>query len=344
MVALLGSPAAIVGAVYVAVSFPVEAIVPTEAVQVTAVLLVFETVAVNVAVCAGQLSAVSFGKMLEGVPWLTLTVTGAEPPPPPHAIRSPIATRETHRPTIAKRFDIFFLPAKPSITTPASGRESGSQGERLSALRRSLSTPPLVFGPVVWMVTVTCWGDLAPWAIELKPQLTVASGKPLHANVTALTKVVPLLAVTLKVELVAVPEGTVEGLGVVGVDSTKFWATVSETLVVAVRLPDVPVTVTVAGPGVAEPLAVSVRVLVLLVLVGLKIAVTPLGRPEAANPTLPVNPPTSATVIVLVPPAPPGVIATLAGAAESVKPGVVTVRFTAWVCVMVPSVPWMLKL
>jgi hypothetical protein len=72
------------------------------------------------------------------------------------------------------------------------------------------------------MVTVTCWGDLAPWAIELKPQLTVASGKPLHANVTALTKVVPLLAVTLKVELVAVPEGTVEGLGVVGVDSTKF--------------------------------------------------------------------------------------------------------------------------
>jgi hypothetical protein len=37
-----------VGAVYVAVAFPVDAIVPIEAVQVTAVLVELETVAVNV--------------------------------------------------------------------------------------------------------------------------------------------------------------------------------------------------------------------------------------------------------------------------------------------------------
>jgi hypothetical protein len=56
-------------------------------------------------------------------------------------------------------------------------------------------------------------------------------------------------------------------------------------------LPDVPLTATVTVPVVAVVLAVSVRVLVLAVLVGLKDAVTPLGRPEADKLTLPVKPP-----------------------------------------------------
>jgi hypothetical protein len=56
-------------------------------------------------------------------------------------------------------------------------------------------------------------------------------------------------------------------------------------------LPDVPVMVTVVGPpAAAEPLAVRVKVLVLVVLVGLKDAVTPLGSPEAAKATLPLKP------------------------------------------------------
>ena len=62
------------------------------------------------------------------------------------------------------------------------------------------------------------------------------------------------------------------------------------TVVVAVKLPEVPVMVTVVGPPVvAVPLAVSVSVLLLVglvVLVGLKAAVTPLGRPEAARLTV----------------------------------------------------------
>jgi hypothetical protein len=91
-------------------------------------------------------------------------------------------------------------------------------------------------------------------------------------------------------------------------------------VVFAVRLPEVPVIVTVVGPpAVAEPLAVSVRVLVPAVGFGLNPAVTPLGRPDAARVTLPVNVPTSVTVMVLMPPAPPGLIATLLGAADSVK-------------------------
>lgn len=77
--------------------------------------------------------------------------------------------------------------------------------------------------------------------------------------------------------------------------------TVSETVVVALRLPEVPVMVTVAAPVVAVLLAVSVKVLVEVVGLVLNDAVTPLGRPEAASVTLPVNPPTSVTVMVLVP-------------------------------------------
>jgi len=98
--------------------------------------------------------------------------------------------------------------------------------------------------------------------------------------------------------------------------------TVSEIVVVAVRLPEVPVMVTVAVPVVAVLLAVSVSVLVLVVGFVLNTAVTPLGKPEAARVTLPENPPTSVTVIVLVPPAPPCVMLTLLGEAESVKLGV----------------------
>jgi hypothetical protein len=73
---------------------------------------------------------------------------------------------------------------------------------------------------------------------------------------------------------------------------------------VFVKVPDVPVMVTVDVPVVAVALAVSVNVLVLVVLVvllGLKEAVTPLGRPEADKLTLPVKPFCGVTVIVLVP-------------------------------------------
>jgi len=75
--------------------------------------------------------------------------------------------------------------------------------------------------------------------------------------------------------------------------------------------------VTVAVPAVAELLAVKVSVLVPVVLVGLNDAVTPLGNPEAARLTLPVNPFAGFTVIVLVPLAPSATVKLL-GEAESV--------------------------
>ena len=88
-------------------------------------------------------------------------------------------------------------------------------------------------------------------------------------------------------------------------------------MVVLVKPPDMPVTVTVAVPVAAVLLAVSVNLLVLAVLVGLNDAVTPLGRPVANKLTLPVKPFCGVTVMVLAPLA-PCVIVKLFGDAESV--------------------------
>lgn len=96
----------------------------------------------------------------------------------------------------------------------------------------------------------------------------------------------------------------------------------SASFVVAVKLPEVPVIVTVADPVVAVLLAVRVSTLVPVVGFVANAAVTPLGRPDAARVTLPVNPPTSVTVIVLVPLL-PWVIVRLLGESDSVKLGVV---------------------
>ena len=59
--------------------------------------------------------------------------------------------------------------------------------------------------------------------------------------------------------------------------------------------------VTVNLPIAAVALAVSVRVLVPVVLAGLKAALTPLGRPEADRLTVPLKPLRGWTVMELVP-------------------------------------------
>jgi hypothetical protein len=84
------------------------------------------------------------------------------------------------------------------------------------------------------------------------------------------------------------------------------------------KLPAVPVTEIVAVPVAAVLLAVSVNVLVLELLVGLKDADTPLGRPDAEKLTLPLNPLSGETVMVLVPLA-PWMKLRLLGEAERVK-------------------------
>jgi hypothetical protein len=137
----------------------------------------------------------------------------------------------------------------------------------------------------------------------------VAESKPpVLATVMVLVPLLPWVTVTDVGEALTLKAGVVVEL------------TVSETVVVAVRLPEVPVIVTVADPVVAVLLAVNVTVLVLVVGFVPNVAVTPLGKPDAARVTLPVNPPTSVTVIVLLPVL-PWVTLTLLGEAESVKLG-----------------------
>lgn len=132
----------------------------------------------------------------------------------------------------------------------------------------------------------------------------------------------PFWSVTLIVLLPLVPcftvrlEGEAESakLGLAGAEI------VSEMLVVCVREPEVPVIVIVLVPVVAVLLAVNV--ILLLEVVGLvpKLAVTPLGRAEVDSVTEPVNPPEGVTVMVLDP-LEPCVTDTLLGEADSVKFG-----------------------
>jgi hypothetical protein len=68
-------------------------------------------------------------------------------------------------------------------------------------------------------------------------------------------------------------------------------------------------------------LAVSVNTLEVVALAGLKVAVTPAGRPDAVNATGPVNPACGVMVMVLVLFDPWGMVRLL-GDAESPKSGV----------------------
>jgi hypothetical protein len=89
--------------------------------------------------------------------------------------------------------------------------------------------------------------------------------------------------------------------------------------VVRVKLPDVPVTVTVAVPKAAVLLAVSVKVLLLVAGFWLNEAVTPPGK-LADKLTLPLKPFVGVIVIVLFP-LEPWVIVKLLGDADKEKSG-----------------------
>ena len=77
-------------------------------------------------------------------------------------------------------------------------------------------------------------------------------------------------------------------------------ATVRLNVVAFVKLPDVPRMVTTSVPAVAEPVADRVSVLVEVAGFGVKVAVTPLGKPVADSMTLPLKPFCEFTVTVVV--------------------------------------------
>lgn len=108
----------------------------------------------------------------------------------------------------------------------------------------------------------------------------------------------PFCGVTVIVDVTFAPRARLRELG--EAERAKS-VTVSESVVLCDNAPDLPVIVTVKVPSVAVLLAVSVSVLVLVVLLGLNAAVTPLGKPVAERPTLPLKAFCGMTVMVLVP-------------------------------------------
>lgn len=109
---------------------------------------------------------------------------------------------------------------------------------------------------------------------------------------------------------------------------------------VACRLPDVPVIVSVVVLGFAVLAAVRVRTLAEVAGFELNTAVTPAGSPEAANDTLPENVFAGVMAMALVTLL-PGSRVTVLGEAESVKVGFATVRLKGMVFVRLPDVPMM---
>lgn len=145
------------------------------------------------------------------------------------------------------------------------------------------------------------------------------AGRPVALSVTAELKLF-----TLAIEIVLVPLppwAIVSAVGEAAMVKLGGGLTVSLMAVVAAKLPEVPVMVTVAVPVVAEALAANVSTLLPVAGFVPNVAVTPLGSPEAARVTPSANPFTGVTVMVVVP-LPPWIRFKLAGESESVKPGI----------------------
>ena len=197
--------------------------------------------------------------------------------------------------------------------------------------------------PVPLMVTVVA--PVAAVGEAVKVKLLVAAveaglnavvtplGKPLALKVTLLVN--PPLGVTV-MALVPVPPCCTVALVA---ERAKFGVATGVTFrlmtVVRVRLSAalLPVIVTLTVPVVAVPDAVNVSVLVPVVEVGLKVAVTPVGRAPTLSPTLPLNPPLGVTVTVLIPVDP---CCTVALVPDNEKLGVatgVTFKLMTVVCV-----------
>ena len=124
-------------------------------------------------------------------------------------------------------------------------------------------------------------------------------------------------------------------------DSVKFAGAlmVSAIVVLLLRAPDVPVTVTVEDPAATELVVFKVRVVDVVELGALKDAVTPDGNPEAAKVTLPLNP-FCALIAIELAPEPPWAMLRVAGVAVSVKDGgPVIVSAILAVLVKLPDVP-----
>jgi hypothetical protein len=192
---------------------------------------------------------------------------------------------------------------------------------------------------VLEAVSVITW---VPLTVPAAKDAVTPVGNPVADSVTLPLN--PLAGPIVMVSVALLPCTTVTLL-VVGV-SVKLGAGVIQrlTVVLAVRLPEVPLIVTVAAFVVTAALllAVSVSTCVPETVPAANDAVTPVGNPVAARVTVPLNPLAPVTVTVLVP-VPPWATDTLVGKAEIVKLGpAVTETSTEVDAVSVLEVPLMI--
>lgn len=165
-------------------------------------------------------------------------------------------------------------------------------------------------------------------------------GMPETFSVTLLAK--PFNGVNVRVLLPVAPMAMLRAVG--EADNVKFGAGAMASAIVTllVRLPEVPVMVTVEELAAALLAAAKVTVLRLAVLAGEKLAVTPAGRPDAASATVPLKPLRALTAIVLAPLV-PGFRLTLPGVADRLKlGGGLTVSTSEPWPVRLPEVPVMI--
>jgi len=178
----------------------------------------------------------------------------------------------------------------------------------VSAMRAdSVKLPdvPIILTLAVPTAAVALATRLRDSMLAVVPRVKVAvtpEGRPETARVTVPLK--PFTGLRVMVDFAEFPwtRPMVAGLAVIVKLDGDVTATLS--VKVLVRVPDFPVTVTVAAPKAAEADAVSVRTLDVVAVAELKDAVTPEGKPETVNATLPENPFSAvmATVLVALPP------------------------------------------
>jgi hypothetical protein len=158
----------------------------------------------------------------------------------------------------------------------------------------------IVDDPAVAVLLAVSVSRLLPVAGLVPKAAVTPLGIPDAVRVTA--PVNPPTSVTLMVSVPpasrAIVNADAEGASVK--DPVPAALMVSAMVVVAVNVPEVPVMVTVNVPGVAVLLALTVRTLLPVVGLVPNAAVTPVGKPDAARVTLPVEPHGLFTVMVSV--------------------------------------------
>ena len=183
--------------------------------------------------------------------------------------------------------------------------DSGTVCGLFAALSLIVSVP--VSTPTPVGVKVTLIWQVFP-AASVLPQafaLAACAKGPLIVMLLMSSVALPVLLTVMVFAAPVSPHTTLPQVREVGDSVTagpallEFTVRLSE--VVFVKLPDTPLMVNETVPVVADALAAKVNKLVEVAGFGLNPAVTPVGRPEALNVTLPLKPFNGFTVMVLVP-------------------------------------------